>query len=92
MLVLKMMSDENKSDCNSSKGFQLICCDNVYFYRRNGVAVADVYHGDDTTTYFLDGNAYVMQNGKTIASFSFANFDDMPQACGDGASKGDKIR
>lgn len=92
MLVLKLMSGENKADCNSSKGFQLVCCDNVYFYRRSGIAVADVYIGDDTTTYFLDGNAYVMQNGKTIASFSFVDFGDMPQDLGKGASKGDKIR
>lgn len=76
MLVLKMMSDEDKSDGSSSKGFQLICCDNVYFYRKDGSAIADVSQGDETVSYFLDGNAYVMQDGKTIASFAYGDIKD----------------
>lgn len=74
MLVLKMMSDEDKSDSDVSKGFSLICCDNVSFRRDGDAAFADVYNGSDLETYILDGNAYVMQNGKTIASFSYSNF------------------
>ena len=76
MLVLKMMSDEDKADANTSKCFTLICCDNVYFRRDNGIAIADVNTGDDTTSYYLDGNAYVMQNGKTIASFAYSDILD----------------
>lgn len=76
MLVLKMMSDDNKSDSNTSKCFSLICCDNVYFRRQGGNAIADVHIGDDTTSYYLDGNAYVLQNGKTIASFAYSDIQD----------------
>ena len=76
MLVLKMMSDENKSDSNNSKGYTLICCNNVYFYRKNDKAIADVYIGEDAVSYYLDGNAYVMQDGKTIASFAYSDIKD----------------
>ena len=74
MLVLKMMSDEDKADANTSKGFALICCDNVYFRRKDGRAVADISVGDDAVSHYLDGNAYVMQNGKTIASFAYSDY------------------
>ena len=35
MLVLKMMSDEDKADSNPSKCFELLCCDNVEFLRKD---------------------------------------------------------
>jgi hypothetical protein len=76
MLVLKMMSNEDKADGNASKCFTLICCDNVYFRRDDGVAIAVVNAGGDTMPYCLDGNAYVMQNGKTIASFAYSDIPD----------------
>lgn len=76
MLVLKLMSGEDKSDGCSSKGFGLICCDNVYFYRDGDAAIADVSQGDEKVSYFLDGNAYVMQDGKTIASFAYSDIKD----------------
>ena len=76
MLVLKMMSDENKSDNNVSKGFTLLCCDNVSFRRDGSSAIADVYDNDELISYSLNGNAYVMQNGKTIASFSYSKITD----------------
>ena len=76
MLVLKMMSGEDLSDSNTSKSFSLICCDNVFFQRVNGNAVATVYVGDDSTDWILAGNAYVMENGKTIASFAADEYSD----------------
>ena len=77
MLVLKMMSDEDKGDSNTSKGFKLICCDNVEFYRNEGnQPIAKVEINDGSVDYFLDGNAYVMQNGKTIASYAYSNYED----------------
>lgn len=75
MLVLKLMSDEDKSDSNTSKSFSLVCCDNVSFERKNGRAVAHIHNGDEYTEYHLDGNAYVMQNGKTIASFAYSDIN-----------------
>ena len=74
MIVLKIMSNEDKPDSNGSKGFHIICCDDVKFYREDGIAHANVYRGDNTDTYVLTGNAYVMQNGKTISSFAHSGY------------------
>lgn len=76
MLVLKMMSNEDKADSNPSKRFELLCCDNVEFIRKDGKPFAKVLLKDDLVEYELSGNAYVMQNGKTIASFAFSDIGE----------------
>ena len=67
------MSNEDKADSNPSKCFELLCCDNVEFFRKDGKPFAKVLLKDDLVEYELSGNAYVMQNGKTTASFAFSD-------------------
>lgn len=77
MLVLKMMSAENLSDSNVSKQFSLVACSNVSFQRDGQSAIAEIILADGTSeSYSLSGNAYVMQSGKTIASFAHSKIQD----------------
>lgn len=77
MLFLKLMSEENKPDSNTSKKFNLLCVDNVHFERNdNGKPFAVIYVGEDKFSYELKGNAYVLsQYGKTIASFAYSEYN-----------------
>ena len=82
MLVLKIMSGEDKSDSNTSKAFTIIQIEdrNFVFGRADGKPYfafceinGDVYEGDIIE---LSGNAYLMQDGKTIASFAYSDIPD----------------
>ena len=71
MLAVKLMSKEDLPDSTNTKGFTLFLCDSVHFYRDDkNRAVANIVVGEEKTNYLLDGNAYVMQDGKTIASYA----------------------
>ena len=78
MLVLKLMSGEDLSDSNTSKRFILIpCASSVAFDRIDGKAFAKYIDNDgETVDIEMAGNAYVLQNGKTIASFAYSSYSD----------------
>lgn len=82
MLVLKIMSGEDKADSNTSKCFRFVNIGdrNFAFFRKDGKPLfafcelnGDIYDGDYIE---LHGNAYVMQDGKTIASFAYSDIKD----------------
>ena len=82
MLILKIMSGEDKADSNTSKCFRFVNIGdrNFAFIRKDGKPLfvfcelnGDVYEGDEIE---LQGNAYVMQDGKTIASFAYSDIQD----------------
>jgi len=77
MLVVKIMSSENLPDSDPYKGFTLIPIpDNqkVFFNEADSrdpatVIVVDT-DGNVVNRCMIYGNVYVMQDGKTIATFS----------------------
>lgn len=75
MLVLKMMSGQNAADTNTSKGFTLVHLpDRVsisFSHDENGLPQIQVVDTDGEREFFSPGgNTYVMENGKTVASFA----------------------
>lgn len=77
MIVLKMMSGEDLGDSHPSKGFSLVSVPdsaNVGFFRaENGTPQVSVTTIDgEQETYSPVGNTYVLENGKTIASYAYA--------------------
>lgn len=75
MIVLKMMSGEDLGDSHPSKGFSLVSVPdsaNVGFFRAEGGTpqVSVTYVDGEQETYSPVGNTYVMENGKTIATFA----------------------
>lgn len=85
-VIVKLTSGENKADQNVSKGFELIPIAagmRVVFSRdEEGDGWLNVHgdngHGEQHVMMAIPvlGNAYVMDSGKTIASFSSANIPD----------------
>lgn len=75
MLVLKLMNDQDLADDNVSKGFMLFVCPHeVGFKRVDGVPYATfINHEQEVVDIEMHGNGYVMQNGKTIASYSYSD-------------------
>lgn len=76
MIVLKMMSGEDLGDSHPSKGFSLVSVPdsaNVGFFRaESGMPQVSITTIDgEQETYAPAGNTYVMENGKTIASFAY---------------------
>ena len=78
-MFLKLMSDEDLMDDNTSKGCTIVSnvIEAKYSMRPSlGEASIDVTYsmsnrGTDTETFTLKGNAYLMNdNGKTIQSFA----------------------
>jgi hypothetical protein len=88
-VIVKITSGENKADENVSKGFELIPIAagmRAAFIRDDeGKGWLNVHgnddHGEERLLMVLPvlGNAYVMDAGKTIASFSSANISDNGQ-------------
>lgn len=80
MLMLKIMSGENKSDSNTSKKFVMlnIKSHGFKFTRIEGKPffqeLNERWEVDGEIE--LEGNAYVMQDGKTIASFAYSDIKD----------------
>ncbi len=77
MIVLKMMSCEDFADSHPSKGFALLTVQDfahVCFERaESGLPHIRVTSADgDQETFSPAGNTYVMENGKTIATFAHA--------------------
>lgn len=75
MIVLKMMSGEDFGDSHPSKGFSLVSVPdsaNVGFFRTESgtpqVSVTTIE--GEQETYSPVGNTYVLENGKTIASYA----------------------
>lgn len=80
MLVVKMMSGEDLPDSNTSKQFDLIVSDHIVSCIRDDQGVGSIITLSKDGTeqeYPMKGNAYVMQNGKTIASYAHAQCYDM---------------
>jgi hypothetical protein len=76
MIVLKMMSGEDLGDSHPSKGFSLVSVPefaNVGFFRaESGIPQVSVTTCDgEQETYSPAGNTYVMESGKTIATFAY---------------------
>ncbi|WP_368874785.1 hypothetical protein [Proteus mirabilis] len=81
MLTLKIMSAENIADSNTSKGFKLIpVADGTHVeFRRNQLSRKGFVHilnAEDEVSKRIkvEGNCYVLEAGKTIASFSSAPY------------------
>lgn len=77
MLTLKIMSAENIADSNSSKGFKLIpVAEGTHVeFRRNQLSrkgVVNIINEDNEITkrFPVTGNCYVLESGKTIATFA----------------------
>lgn len=73
MLVVKMMSSEDLPDSNTSKQFDLIVSDHIVSCIRDDEGKASIVtlsKDGSEQEYPMKGNAYVMQNGKTIASYA----------------------
>ena len=76
MLILKIMGSQKLLDSHPSKSFQLVQIDpqaKISFGRLapDGVANVFVVHPDGSCDdYQPQGNVYVLENGKTIATFA----------------------
>lgn len=77
MLTLKIMSAENIADSNTSKGFKLIpVAEGTHVeFRRNQLSrkgVVNIVNAEDDITKRIPvtGNCYVLEAGKTIATFA----------------------
>lgn len=75
MLTLKMMGPENVADSNPSKTFTLVMVparSNIHFTRRDSgcpsILVTDL--DGEAEEYLPEGNTYVLENGKTVATFA----------------------
>lgn len=87
-VIVKITSGENKADENVSKGFELVPIAagmRAAFVRDDqGKGWLNVHgsddHGEERLLMVLPvlGNAYIMDAGKTVASFSSANIKDRP--------------
>ncbi|QZA70985.1 hypothetical protein AH06_213 [Erwinia phage AH06] len=87
-VIVKITSGENKADENVSKGFELVPIAagmRAAFVRDDqGKGWLNVHgsddHGEERLLMALPvlGNAYIMDAGKTVASFSSANIKDRP--------------
>lgn len=84
MLILKMMSGENLADSNNSKGHSITPIADgftVNFHRNRltdeGVVEFINNEGEITRSVPVVGNCYLLDNGKTISSFSsFRHFSN----------------
>jgi hypothetical protein len=84
MLVVKMMSSQNLADDNVSKEHTLYTATRVVFKRVGGRPMMDIYknaafgHGEVCVHVDVEitGNVYVMDNGKTIDTYSYSPFGD----------------
>lgn len=78
MLILKLMNNQDLADDNVSKGFMLVICPHeVGFKRIDGKPYATfINHEKEIIDIEMHGNAYVMQNGKTIASYAYSDSSD----------------
>lgn len=71
MLIVKMMSGEDMRDSDNRKSYKLVSV-------REGTLI-NFYHNDDGcpvlsvdgVVYHLQGNVYVMENGRTISTFAY---------------------
>lgn len=78
MLYLKMMSDENLADASTSKRFTLIPIENDEYLEmerfENGVPYIVVKRRGSRggMEFRMQGNAYVIEGGKTIASYAYS--------------------
>lgn len=75
-----MMSNEDKPDTNNSKGFRLVEAFGEVLCSRDaeGKPLITIPQEDGPSIlYHPEGNTYILQNGKTIASFSYS---DQPTA------------
>lgn len=75
MLTVKIMSGQDISDSNPSKGFALFTLastSRIYFERNDSNNPELRVDREDGVQemYYPQGNVYVMENGKTIASFA----------------------
>lgn len=80
MLMLKIMSGEDKSDSNSSKQFVMLNITS-HGFKFTRIGGKPFFHGLNERWEIdgeieLEGNAYVMQDGKTIASFAYSDIKD----------------
>ena len=78
-VVIKMMSNENLPDANVSKGFTLITIEPKYTYEfqrleRQGFLVIKNELKETVQDISITGNCYVMDDGKTIATFAAARY------------------
>lgn len=86
MLMIKLMSGEDAADSSPSKSFTAVVVgagQTFEFYRKEQQPYLDVIGNDETITYPLLGNAYVVSEmGKTIATFAHADvkFSSTPPA------------
>jgi hypothetical protein len=84
MLLIKMMSGEDKPDGQNDKSFDLVqvnSLENVKFFRdsedEKHEPIVRIFKQDgEYSTYYPKGNTYVLnENGKTIATFAHCYFD-----------------
>lgn len=90
MICIKLMSGEQLPDSDQSKGFRVVVPNekNFEFMKSDDsgkcyLVLSPDYMDDDfdpkdivesSKVYELDGNAYVMQSGKTIACYKVNDF------------------
>jgi len=81
-VVIKMMSAEDLSDANCSKGFKLYILDPTHTYEferlidQSSFLVIKDQSGETVIDEQVTGNCYVMDSGKTIATFAAGKFVD----------------
>ena len=78
MIVLKMMGAEELADCSSSKSFTLVVlpAESAIAFGRGpgGTPEISVTSRDGEVEQWAPaGNTYVLENGKTIASFAYVS-------------------
>lgn len=76
-IVIKMMSNEDKPDTNNSKGFRLVETEGEVLCTRDndGKPIITVIKEEGPSeVYHPEGNTYILQNGKTIATFAYADY------------------
>lgn len=85
MLILKLMNDQDLADDDASKGFMLFVCPHeVGFKQVDDIPYATfINHEAEIMDIEMHGNAYVMQNGKTIASYSYSDNHEKRKSCND---------
>ena len=79
-IVVKMMSGEDKADTNTGKRFTLVESHGEVTCARdaNGKPLIQIPLEDgQTALYHPEGNTYILQNGKTVASFAYSNYKDV---------------
>ncbi|WP_207285217.1 hypothetical protein [Pseudomonas sp. FW300-N2A2] len=78
MLTLKMMGGEDLADCSTSKSFTLVDLapgSAIAFGRGPGGTpeISVTSRDGEVEQWAPAGNTYVMQDGKTISTFSYSN-------------------